>query len=339
MRIAHTLTALFIAPAAILLSTLASVAGEAASTTWLNVRSGPGTGFSVVDTLGPGEIVNVTECETNGWCYVEHPGPDGWVSSSFLTVPSEAEEASDPDCRLQLTIGPSGPTMSIVCGDGPVAEPSPAPTPVGDQACFYVNPNFGGERFCYGIGVLNSLNATFNDRISSVRLYGAAKARLCVNNNLGGFCRIVTNNVAALGPFINDRGSSLSVYAGVYPAPAPVAPVTYSTGAIDLPQTYTANLDNGVVGGPGADIWYRAVNPIAKFISPRNGAMLARGDGSNRGYAGCNAESFSASQIPLMAIPVGTYVCVRTNAGRISQFRVNGFAGTTMRIGYTTWAN
>jgi len=339
MRMVHFLASTILAAAVVLSATVAGVAGEAASTTWLNVRSGPGTGFSVVDTLGPGEVVNVTECETNGWCYVEHPGPDGWVSSNYLTVPPAAEEASDPDCRLQLTIGPSGPTMSIVCGDGPAIPPWPAPSPVGDQACFYVNANYGGASFCYGVGVLNSLNATFNDRISSVRLYGAAKARLCVNNNLGGYCRVVTNDAPALGPFINNRGSSLSVYTGAFPTPVPLVPVTHSTGSIDLPQTYRANLDNGAVGGPGADIWYRAVNPIIKFIVPRNGALLARGDGSNRGYAGCNAESFSASQIPLASIPVGTYVCVKTNAGRISQFRVNGFVGTTMKIGYTTWAN
>ena len=43
--------------------------------------------------------------------------------------------------------------------------------------------------------------------------------------------------------------------------------------------------------------------------------------------------------VPLADIPPGTYVCVKTNQGRISQFRVNGFMGTTMKLGYTTWAN
>jgi hypothetical protein len=36
---------------------------------------------------------------------------------------------------------------------------------------------------------------------------------------------------------------------------------------------------------------------------------------------------------------VGSYVCVKTNQGRISQFRLNGYSGTTMNLGYTTWAN
>jgi hypothetical protein len=123
------------------------------------------------------------------------------------------------------------------------------------------------------------------------------------------------------------------------PPPAP-APVTYSTGPILLKQTYTANLDNGTVGGPGADIWFKAVNPVKRFIKPRNGAKMAVGDRSNRGYAGCSTESYSAAKVNINHIPVGSYVCMKTNAGRISQFRVNavyGGAVKKMKIGYTTW--
>src|SRR5690606_42035003 len=63
----------------------------------------------------------------------------------------------------------------------------------------------------------DALPISINDRISSVRLSGGARARLCVNQNLGGFCRLVNNNVPALGPQINDRASSLEVFTG--PAP------------------------------------------------------------------------------------------------------------------------
>ena len=50
-----------------------------------NVRSGPGAGYQVVDTLASGENVTVTECATNGWCMISHSGPDGWVSANYLT--------------------------------------------------------------------------------------------------------------------------------------------------------------------------------------------------------------------------------------------------------------
>lgn len=49
-----------------------------------NIRSGPGIGYPVVDTLYPGERVDVRRCTDSGWCYVVHPGPDGWVSQRLL---------------------------------------------------------------------------------------------------------------------------------------------------------------------------------------------------------------------------------------------------------------
>jgi len=127
------------------------------------------------------------------------------------------------------------------------------------------------------------------------------------------------------------------------PAPAPVpvpSPVTYSTGPMLLKQTYTADFDSGTIGGAGADLWFQAVNPTKRFLKPRNGAKLALGDGSNRGFAGCSTASYSGQKIKLAHVPVGTYVCMKTNQGRISQFRVNavyGGAVKKMKLGYTTW--
>ncbi len=72
---------------------MAALATEATATTALNVRTGPGAGFPVVDTLTPGEVVDVTECQSNGWCYITHPGPDGWVSSTYLTAGPSAGSA------------------------------------------------------------------------------------------------------------------------------------------------------------------------------------------------------------------------------------------------------
>jgi hypothetical protein len=164
-----------------------------------------------------------------------------------------------------------------------------------------------------------------------------------VDTNLGGYCRTINADTEVLHNSINNKASSLTVYVGAPPLPPPppppVIPETFSTGPIDLQQTFTANLDNGNVGGGGTDIWYQAVTAVEKYITPQNGARIALGDGTNRGYAGCAAETFSNASVPLADMPVGTYVCVRTNQGRISQFRVNGFVGTTMKLGYTTWAN
>lgn len=51
-----------------------------------NVRSGPGAGYAVVDTLTKGEYVVVISCTTN-WCNIHHIGPDGWVARTLLINP------------------------------------------------------------------------------------------------------------------------------------------------------------------------------------------------------------------------------------------------------------
>ncbi len=323
------------------ISATAANATPASSTTSLNVRSGPDGSFGIVDTLHAGEVVDVGECRPNGWCYITHSGPAGWVSSNYLTTAPSGSGNADPDCSLSLTFNSNGkPSLAINCGDAPPAPapaPAPAPVPVADRACFYNGQNFSGNSFCRGPGTKNVLNVTFNDRISSVELEGNARVKLCVNKGLLGFCRIIGASRANLGPAINNRASSLVVFTG--PPPAAPGPITLSTGAINLPLTFSADLDNGNVTSVGADIWYQSVDALSKFIVPQNGARLAVGDGSARNYAGCSTAAFSRSKVSIWTIPVGTYICARTNRGRISQFRINGFNGTALKLGYTTWAN
>lgn len=445
----------------------AASAVEAVATTNVNVRTGPGTTFSIVGQLSGGERVDIRECTAANWCFIDRNlGPDGWVSAAYLTappatpVPPPAPPAPGPsapgeDCSFGFTIGPSGPNLSINCGNAPVPPgpppPPPPPAPAGDEACFYTGPNYSGTERCYGEGTYNSLPAAINDRISSVRLFGDVQARLCVDASLGGVCRVVefdTPNLPGaindrassarvfipgppvppvpplpppvfteacvytgtnfagtercydvgvrntlppqlndrissvrvrggarvrlcaetslggicrvigvdsptLPPQIDDRASSLEVFVGPGPGPLPPvfpippiitpvpppAPVTYSTGPISLQQTFAVDLDTGGTGASGADIWYQAVNAGEKYLTPRNGAQLALGDRSNRGRDGCAVASFSGNRIALWEMPVGSYVCARTDQGRISQFRLNGYTGTTMELGYTTWAN
>ncbi|MCF4097736.1 SH3 domain-containing protein [Maritalea mediterranea] len=348
MTFKQLMTAAGFAATTFILSTAAAYATSAKSTTALNVRNGPGTSFSVVDTLTPGEVVEVNECAENGWCYIEHEGPDGWVSSNYLEPASGGPSGgAAEDCSFSFNIGSGGPSLNINCGGSsgggsptPTPTPDPAP-PSGNVACFYTGSNFTGSEFCHGPAVLNTLDGTFNDNIASVKLHGSAKVRLCRNANLSGLCKNYTSSQTHLPVAIRNKASSLRIFTGFIPVPlptpTPTPPVTHSTGPINLKSSFMANLDNGNVGSAGADIWYHAVNPVEKYIEPRNGAKLALGDRSNRGYNGCKTESFSSTPISIWEMPVGSYVCVKTNEGRISQFRLNGYAGTTMKLGYTTW--
>ena len=207
--------------AACLLSAGSVLAVEAVAKSAVNVRTGPGTSFGIVDQLTAGEVVNVTECAPSNFCFVEHNGPDGWVSANYLTaieeeVDEEEMEAGggdNPDCSFGFVVGPGGPSLSINCGDAPMPPAPPSP-PAAAEACLYTGNNFNGDDLCVGVGIRNALNGTFNNKISSIELNGGAKAMLCDGQNLTGVCKNITTDTAPLQPSINNKTSSFSIYVG-----------------------------------------------------------------------------------------------------------------------------
>lgn len=84
MALTRKLIASGLATLAVLATTAAASAAPAFATSNVNVRSGPGTGYGVVDALRRGERVDVQYCR-GSWCFVEKRGPDGWVSSRYLS--------------------------------------------------------------------------------------------------------------------------------------------------------------------------------------------------------------------------------------------------------------
>jgi len=117
-------------------------------------------------------------------------------------------------------------------------------------------------------------------------------------------------------------------------------PKTHSTGPLTISQTWTADLDEGEVGaGTDSDIWFEAETATERYITPMNGATIAKVGTTSVGLDGCRKAPLSSSRININDLPEGTYVCVRTNLGRYSQFRVNAPVGPspgTLNIGYTT---
>jgi len=122
------------------------------------------------------------------------------------------------------------------------------------------------------------------------------------------------------------------------PAPQQGQPATYSTGGLKVPQTYMFDLDQGQVGqGAAADMWLEAKTAKDLYLTPRNGARMSISGARNLGRDGCLKSRLSPGSVPLAKLRTGTYVCVRTNEGRISEFRINGVSGGTLSLGYTTW--
>lgn len=83
MAVYRKLAATGLAALALLATTGIASAASAYATSNVNVRSGPGTGYAVVDALRRGEQVDVQYCR-GSWCFVEKRGPDGWVSANYL---------------------------------------------------------------------------------------------------------------------------------------------------------------------------------------------------------------------------------------------------------------
>ncbi|MDH3346721.1 MAG: hypothetical protein OEM02_01285 [Desulfobulbaceae bacterium] len=120
-----------------------------------------------------------------------------------------------------------------------------------------------------------------------------------------------------------------------------IKPKTHRTGELKIPQTYQADLDQGkITSDKSVDIWFQAKTATDRYITPRNKALIGVAGTKSINRAGCAALHLSRRSIPLSEIPEGTYVCVKTNEGRFSQFRVNARVGRSpgvLKIGFTTW--
>ena len=153
------------ATALVLLPTMASAA-PATATDSVNVRATPGG--AVVSKLQAGESVEVSQCQ-GSWCYVSHPGPDGWVSAQYLAGVNQ-----QPGVSFGFSIGPNGkPNVSVGVG---------TPPPVADEAddedvsevCFYDRSRMRGQSFCLEEGETTNNLRGWAERISSPASAGAA---------------------------------------------------------------------------------------------------------------------------------------------------------------------
>lgn len=203
--------------------TLASsaFAAPAEATASVNVRTGPSTSYRVVDTLRPGENVDVSRC-AGGWCRIDHSGPDGWVSANYLTVYDRGRPVYDRNRdRRPTTRRDTSPDIGF-CIDTPNVRFGINCTPTRPrvdrtprqtaQVCFYENFNYRGASFCAKPGASDrSLSKNWNDRISSIRVRGNATATVCRDFGYRGSCATVNKSISRIGGRNNDVISSYRV--------------------------------------------------------------------------------------------------------------------------------
>jgi hypothetical protein len=130
------------------------------------------------------------------------------------------------------------------------------------------------------------------------------------------------------------------------PIPTPM-PVIISSGTIDIPQTYTADLDTGIVPKSSkdsvyneVDLWFEAVTPQERYLEPYNGASWTVVGPNPVNVYDCLGMNPSPARMDIRNLPSGTYICLTTNIKNMSVVRINsinyGYKGV-IRLDYTTW--
>ena len=80
-----------------------------------------------------------------------------------------------------------------------------------DGACFYLDADYRGDSFCMDGGESQrNVEDRYNDKISSIRVFGRAQIVVYENENFGGASKTFSRNVSDLGNF-NDRITSIEV--------------------------------------------------------------------------------------------------------------------------------
>lgn len=194
--------------AAIVLMPLTAFAATATVNGSLNVRSGPGTSYPIIEHLTTGDTVDIGGCR-NGWCYLTDR--EGFVSSSYLRAGNAVVQ---PNFNLSFNF-PQG-TFSVGNGGVSIGIGAPPPPPRQDDTgtlpkggstdgdvCFYSGSAYTGARFCLDQGQsLAYVGPAWNNRISSIRNPDGYRVTVC---NDAGYdqCRTYSTSARSLGSFNN----------------------------------------------------------------------------------------------------------------------------------------
>jgi uncharacterized protein YraI len=200
-------TAVAVATTAVVVFLPAAQAAPGTVTSNVNVRSGPGTNYPVVDTVRRGQAVDVQQCQ-GSWCYVAKPGPSGWVSASYLAAGGGVPvNPSQPGISFGFNLGPNGPNVNIGIGNPqqpprpprpPVVQPLPQPTY--GEVCFYDGSRYRGASFCLQPGDNIRDLREWTDRISSIENSDGYNVQVCTEPNYRN-CRTYTTSASSLNDF------------------------------------------------------------------------------------------------------------------------------------------
>ena len=204
-----------VAAAAALVFLPAAQAAPGVVTSNVNVRSGPGTNYAVVQAIPGGTAVDVQRCD-GGFCYVEGRRVSGWVSAQFLSAGGRPVNPGNPGVSFGFSVGgPGGPNINIGVGNGnngpfPGNGPGPRPPrppvyqpPMADaEVCFYDRTRFRGDSQCFSEGE-SVRDLGYDSEFQSMDNPDGLDVQLCSSRNFRN-CRTYTTSASSLGDFGYD---------------------------------------------------------------------------------------------------------------------------------------
>ncbi|MFZ5908846.1 MAG: NBR1-Ig-like domain-containing protein [Chloroflexota bacterium] len=122
---------------------------------------------------------------------------------------------------------------------------------------------------------------------------------------------------------------------------AAAGPVVHKSGLLEIPQTWTVDLDSGTVGpASGADIHYEVdINASHNLVFLGPAKQMSK----QPSYDDCSNAQMDSPTLPISGLSLGTYFCYLTDQGRLGYLEYAG-SDTTPGAGklyleFTTWKN
>ncbi|MEO5807295.1 SH3 domain-containing protein [Devosia sp.] len=166
----------------------------------VNVRSGPGTNYGVIDVLSRGTNVDVGRCQ-GSFCQVRTSSTSGWIASSFLangrgygggTTATPIQPGIAIGGGIGINIGPNG--ISIGTPRPPVVQAATT-----GEVCFYDRTRFRGASICAEQGERLRNLGNLSERISSIDNPDGLRVEVCGTGYRD--CRTYTSSASSLGDF------------------------------------------------------------------------------------------------------------------------------------------
>ena len=202
----------------------------------VNLRSGPGTGYRVVDTLPAGATVTVTDQSNGKWYAVSYNGKSGYMSANYIRIEEESYNATVISTSgtgyissdyVRFRSGPSS-NNSVIATYNRGKELNITGTSGGWTACTidgragYIYSDFVSAEF-------PSFTAVVQQESAPIEIQQPAadgNATLIIGNDAPAQTQIQTQTQTNTG-----TGNNIVIDGGVYvPAEEPAAPVTVTAG-------------------------------------------------------------------------------------------------------------